>query len=62
MKKSRLRGQYYRSTYDCLLSTSYSINKDNSLLNCRIKGLENKSPDIIIIDRFFKIKKNLKII
>ncbi len=58
---SRLRGQYYRSTYDCLLSTSCSINKDNSLLNCRIKGLEHKSPDIIIIDRFFKIKKNLKI-
>ena len=60
-EKSRLRGQYYRSTYDCLLSTSYSINKDNSLLNCRIKGLENKSPDVIIIDRFFKIKKNLKL-
>ncbi len=60
-EKSRLRGQYYRSIYDCLLSTSYSINKDNSLLNCRIKGLENKSPDIIIIDRFFKIKKNLKL-
>ena len=31
------------------------------MLNCRIKGLEHKSPDIIIIDRFFKIKKNLKI-
>ena len=58
---SRLRGQYYRSTYDCLLSTSYSINKDNSLLNCRIKGLEDKSPDIVIIDRFLKIKRNLKI-
>lgn len=60
-EKSRLIGQYYRSTYDCLLSTSYSINKDNSLLNCRIKGLENRSPDIIIIDRFFTIKKNLKL-
>ena len=51
-EKSRLRGQYFRSTYDCLISTSCSINKDNSLLNCRIKGLENKSPDIIIIDRY----------
>ena len=60
-KESRLRGQYYRSTYDCLISTSNSINKDNSSLDCRLKGLEHKSPDIVIIDRFFKIKKNLRL-
>ena len=50
-----------RSQYNALLSTSKSINNDNSLLNCRIDGLENKSPDLIIIDRDLKIKKSLNI-
>ena len=31
------------------------------LLNCRIKGLVNKSPNLIILDRFLNIKKNLNI-
>ena len=43
------------------ISTSYSVNKDNSLLNCRIDGLDNHKPDLIIIDRKLKLKKNLKI-
>ena len=34
---------------------------DNSTLNCRIKGLANKSPKLIILDRFLRIKKNLNI-
>ena len=59
---SRKRGQLLRSFYDCVISTSKTINKDNPKLDCRIKGLENKSPTIIIIDRFLKIKKNLNLI
>tara|TARA_Y100001960_G_C14328094_1_gene658723 strand:- start:155 stop:682 length:528 start_codon:yes stop_codon:yes gene_type:complete len=47
--------------YDCIISTSKSINDDNSLLNCRIEGIENKSPDLIILDRNLKLKKNLKL-
>ena len=31
------------------------------MLDCRIEGLEQKSPAVIIVDRLFKIKKNLKI-
>ena len=31
------------------------------MLNCRIKGLENKSPDVVIIDRFLKIKNKLQL-
>lgn len=58
-KHSRIRGHYLRSTYDAILSTSKTINKDNSKLNCRIEGLERKSPTIIIIDRKFKIKNNI---
>jgi len=60
-KSSRKIGNFLRSKYDCILSTSKTINYDNPLLNCRIEGLEHKSPAVIIIDRSFKIKKNLKI-
>ena len=54
-------GHLLRSNYDCIISTSQSINKDNSLLNCRIEGLNNNKPDLVIIDRNLKIKKNLKL-
>jgi len=58
---SRKVGNFLRSKYDCIVSTSKTINSDNSLLNCRIEGLEQKSPAVIIVDRLFTIKKNLKI-
>ena len=60
-KKSRNISHLLRSKYDCLISTIKSINDDNSLLNCRINGLEKKSPDLVIIDRKLVFKKNLKI-
>ena len=56
-KKSRKLANFLRSKYDCLLTTSKTINDDNPLLNCRIEGLEKKSPDIFILDRLFNIKK-----
>ena len=59
--KSRQLSHLIRSKYDTIISTSETINKDNSLLNCRIDGLNNFKPDLIIIDRKLKIKKNLKI-
>ena len=58
--KSRQVAHLLRSNYDCIISTSRSINKDNSLLNCRIDGLNIYKPDLIIIDRNLKIKKKLK--
>ena len=60
-EKSRKLTHLLRTQYNALLSTSKSINKDNSLLNCRIDGLTNKSPNLIILDRNLKIKKNLNI-
>ena len=57
--RSRKVSHLIRSNYDCIISTSASINKDNSLLNCRIKGLNNFKPDLVIIDRKLKLKKNL---
>ena len=48
-----------RSQYDCILSTSKSINYDNARLNCRIQGLDNNKPDLFIIDLKLKLKKKL---
>ena len=59
--RSRQVAHLIRSKYDCIVSTSDSINKDNSLLNCRIDGLNNYKPDLIIIDRKLKLKKKLKL-
>ena len=60
-RKSRNLGNFLRSKYDCLLTTSKTINVDDPLLNCRIEGAEKKSPVLIILDRYLKIKKNIKI-
>ena len=48
-----------RSRNDCILSTSKTINLDNSLLNCRIDGFDKFKPDLFIIDFNLKLKKNL---
>ena len=58
---SRKKVHLLRSTHDCILSTSKSINKDDSLLNCRINGLNNKNPDLFIIDQKLKLKKKLSL-
>ena len=50
-----------RNRYDCILSTSKSINFDDSLLNCRINGLNNNKPDLFIIDLKLKLKKKLSL-
>ncbi len=59
---SRKIGNFLRSKYDCLLTTSKTVNADDPLLNCRLEGLTHKSPQIAILDRGFKINLNLKII
>ena len=59
--RSRKVSHLIRSKYDCVVSTSNSINQDNSLLNCRIDGLDNNKPDLIIIDRHLKLKNKLKL-
>ena len=59
---SRKRTHLIRSEYDAIISTSQSINKDNSLLNCRLSGFNQNKPDLIIIDLTLKIKKNLDLL
>ena len=58
---SRKRSHLILSMYNCIISTSKSINDDNSLLTCRINGLEKKSPDLIILDRYLKVSSNYNI-
>ena len=48
-----------RSKHDGIMSTSQSVNFDNSLLNCRIDGFNKYKPDLFIIDLNLKLKKNL---
>ena len=50
-----------RNKHDCILSTSKSINHDDSILNCRIEGLDNNKPDLFIIDLKLKLKKKLSL-
>jgi len=58
---SRNRVHLIRSEYDAIISTSKSINKDNSLLNCRLNGFDDNKPDLVIIDLNLKIKKKLNL-
>ena len=58
---SRKAVHLIRSEYDSIISTSTTINKDNSLLNCRLNGFDKDKPNLIIIDLKLKIKKNLSL-
>ena len=59
--RSKIVTHLLRSRYDSIISTAKTINNDNALLNCRINGLNNNKPDLLIIDRKLKLKKNLKL-
>lgn len=52
----------FRSQHDCIITSYKTIIKDNPMLNCRIKGLESRSPARIIIDKNLKTPINSKIV
>ena len=58
---SRAKGHLLRSKYDCIFSTYKTVNKDDSMLNCRISGMQHLSPSRVILDPKNKLKKNLKL-
>ena len=58
---SRKLSHYFRAKSDCLLVGSGTVSKDNPLLNCRISGLENRTPDLFILDSNLILKKKLNI-
>ena len=59
---SRGRVHLIRSYHDCILTTVKTIISDNSNLTCRIKGLNNKSPVRVILDKKFRIPLKSKIL
>ena len=58
---SRMVGHKLRSLNECMIVGTGTIIKDNPSLDCRLDGLNNNSPDLFILDRKLKLKKNLKI-
>jgi len=61
-KFSRGRVHLIRSNHDCIITSSRTIIKDNPELTCRIKGLKNKSPARIILDRNLNIPLQSRVI
>ena len=58
---SRMVGHKLRSLNECMIVGTGTIKKDNPMLDCRLDGLGNRSPDIFILDRNLILKKSLKI-
>ena len=59
---SRDRVHLLRACHDSILTTSKTILKDDSILNCRIDGLQKYSPNRFIIDKNLNIPITSKII
>ncbi len=58
---SRKVGHYYRYLNDAILIGKNTLINDNPSLNCRIKGLEDNSPTIIIASNNIDFTRNYKI-
>ena len=61
-KFSRGRVHLIRGQHDCLITGVKTVIKDNPTLNCRIKGLENRSPTRIILDSKLNIPMSSNIL
>ena len=58
---SRMMSHKLRSLNECMIVGTGTITKDNPVMDCRLDGLSNRSPDIFILDRNLILKRNLKI-
>ena len=54
-------GHKLRSLNECLIVGTGTIRKDNPILDCRLEGLSERSPDIFVLDRRLDLNHNLKI-
>ena len=43
------------------MTTSSTIIADNPEMNCRLAGLQNRSPTKVILDRYLKVTNDFKI-
>jgi len=59
---SRARVHLMRSQHDCIITGSSTVLKDNPTLNCRINGLDSRSPARIILDSKLKIPMSSNIL
>ena len=50
-----------RSQNDAIMTTSSTIISDNPEMNCRLDGIENRSPTKVILDRYLKVTHDYKI-
>ncbi len=58
---SRMMGHKLRSLNECMIVGTGTIRKDNPVLDCRLDGLDDRSPDLFILDRRLILKRDLKI-
>ena len=58
---SRAHVHLIRSQNDAILTSSSTIILDDPEMNCRLKGLENRSPLRVVLDRYLKVSDKYKI-
>jgi diaminohydroxyphosphoribosylaminopyrimidine deaminase/5-amino-6-(5-phosphoribosylamino)uracil reductase len=58
---SRRSTHLIRAQNDAILTSSSTITIDNPMLNCRLEGMGNRSPAIVILDRFLKLDYSYKV-
>ena len=60
-KLSRAQVHLMRSQNDAILTSSSTIISDDPEMNCRLKGLEYRSPLKVVLDRYLKVSPDHKI-
>ena len=58
---ARNYGHLLRAQYDAILTGIGTVLADDPLLNCRLEGLEHRSPQRIVLDRNNRMPKNAKL-
>ncbi len=58
---SRSYSHFLRSQTDAIMTSSSTIINDNPLMDCRLDGLEDRSPVKVILDRYLKVSSKYKI-
>ena len=58
---SRSFTHFIRSQNDAIMTSSSTILNDNPRMNCRLNGLEKRSPIKVILDRYLKVSSQYKI-
>ncbi len=60
-KLSRAHVHLVRSQNDAILTSSSTIISDDPEMNCRLNGLEHRSPLKVVLDRYLKVSNRYKI-